>query len=82
MSEQPQGRTIRRVTGVDVIRRAQNGQSGSYELELELDGTEQFVLTVPDEELNTVLRLFHRSGSVIFNQGSQELTFEGYGAGS
>ncbi len=37
---QGQGRRVKRVTNVDVIRRAQGaGQPGTYELELTLDGT-------------------------------------------
>ena len=81
MSQQPQGRMIRRVTNVDVIRGGGSGQPGQFALELTLDGTEQFVMTFPENELNTVLRLFHRSAGALLDQRTQELTFEGYGGG-
>jgi hypothetical protein len=73
---------IRRVTRVDVIRANQGqGQPGSYQLELELDdGADQYLLTPSGEDINTVLRLFHRSGGVLFDQRTEELTFESYGA--
>ncbi len=79
---QQQGRMIRRVTRVDIIRGKQgDGQPGSYQFELELDnGTDQYLLTPAGEEVDTVLRLFARSGSVLFDQRTEELTFEGYGA--
>ena len=36
-----------------------------------------------ENEINTVLRLSHRSGGVLLDQRTQELTSEGYGtAGS
>lgn len=75
-----QGRMIRRVTSVDVIRTKQDDGAGAYAIELELDGVDQYVLSPPEQELNTVLRLLHRSGGVLFDQRTEELTFEGYGA--
>ena len=83
MAQQQQGRMIRRVTGVDVIRGKQgDGQPGSYQLELELDGgVEQYVLIPGEGEINTVLRLFHRSQGVLLDQRTEELTFEDYGQG-
>jgi len=64
-----------------VIRGGGSGQPGQFSLELTLDGTEQFVMTFPENELTTVLRLFQRSGGVLLDQRTQELTFEGYGGG-
>ena len=81
MSQQPQGRMTRRVTNVAVIRGGGSGEPGQFALELTLDGTEQFVMTFPENELTTVLRLFQRSGGVLLDQRTQELTFEGYGGG-
>ncbi len=81
---QQQGRMIRRVTRVDVVRSKQGeGQPGSFVLELELDdGADQYLLVPGGDEINTVLRLFHRSGGVLFDQRTEELTFEGYGTAS
>ena len=77
MAQQQHGRMIRRVTNVDVIR----SQPNQFALELELDGTDTYVLAPQGEEINTVLRLFQRSGGVLFDQRTEELTFEHYGAG-
>lgn len=79
--QQKTGRMIRRVTGIDIIRTKQgDGQPGAYQLELELDGVDQYVLVPSGDELNTVLRLFQRSAGVLLDQRTEELTFEGYGA--
>lgn len=76
---QGQGRRVKRVTNVDVIRRAQGvGQPGSYELELTLDGTQEFVMVVAENEVSTVLRNFQHSDSILFDTETQELTFEHY----
>ncbi len=46
---QGQGRRVKRVTNVDVIRRSKGaGQPGTYELELTLDGTQEFVMLVDE----------------------------------
>ena len=37
-------------------------------------------MTFRENEFNTVIRLSHRSGGVLLDQRTQELTFEGYGA--
>ena len=42
---------------------------------------EQYVLTPGEGEINTVLRLFHRSQGVLLDQRTEELTFEDYGQG-
>jgi hypothetical protein len=64
---------------VDVIRRAQGaGQAGTYELELTLDGTQEFVMVVAESEVSTVLRNFQHSDSILFDTQTQELTFEHY----
>ena len=76
MSQEQQGRMIRRVTNVDVIR----SQPNQFALELTLDDTDTFVFTPSPEETTTVLRLFQRSGSVLFDQRTEEFTFEHYGA--
>ena len=64
-----------------MIRGGGSGQPGQFSLELTRDGTERFVMTFPESELNTVLRLFHRSAGALLDQRTQELTFEGYGGG-
>lgn len=71
---QGKGKTVKRVTNVDVIRRAQ----GTYELELTLDGTVDFVLSVEASEVSTVLRNFQHSDSVLFDTEKQDLVFEHY----
>ena len=83
MAQQPQGKMIRRVTNVDIIRASQGqGQPGQFALELELDGgVEEYLFVPPESEINTVLRLFQQSGSVLLDQRTEELTFEHYGAG-
>ncbi len=76
---QGQGRRVKRVTNVDVIRRSKGtGQPGTYELELTLDGTQEFVMLVDENEVSTVLRTFRHSDSVLFDTDTQELTFEHY----
>ncbi len=77
---QKQGRQVRNVTNVDVIRgKAEDGQPGGYQLELTLDGVEEYVFVPGADEINTVLRLLHRSAKVLFDQRTGELTFENYG---
>jgi len=76
---QKQGRQIRRVTNLDVIRGKQgDGQTGTYQLELTLDGVDEYVLIPGDDEINTVLRLFQHSENALFDQRTEELTFEHY----
>jgi len=76
---QGQGRRVKRVTNVDVIRRAQGaGQPGIYELELTLDGTQEFVMQISADEVSTVLRNVQHSDSILFDTQTQELTFEHY----
>jgi len=76
---QKQGRQIRRVTNLDVIRGKQgDGQPGTYQLELTLDGVDEYVLIPGDDEINTVLRLFQHSEHALFDQRTEELTFEHY----
>lgn len=83
VQQRQQGRTIRRVTRVDVVRTKQgDGQSGAYQFGLTLDeGTDEYVLVPAQDEMNTVLRLFQYSGGVLFDQRTEELTFENYGGG-
>jgi hypothetical protein len=74
-----QGKRVKRVTNVDVIRRKQgDSQPGTYELELTLDGTQEFVMQIPTDEVSTVLRNFQHSDSILFDTQTQELTFEHY----
>ncbi len=76
---QGQGRRVKRVTNVDVIRRRQgDGQPGNYELELTLDNAQEFVMVIPTEEVSTVLRTIQHSESILFDTETQELTFERY----
>ncbi len=76
---QGQGRRVKRVTNVDVIRRQQgDGQPGNYELELTLDNAQEFVMVIPTEEVSTVLRTIQHSESILFDTETQELTFERY----
>lgn len=74
---QGQGKTIKRVTNVDVIRRTSDGQ-GEYELELTLDGSQEFVMKVAADEVSTVLRTFQHSDSILFDTKTQDLIFEKY----
>lgn len=76
MAQQP-GRKIRRVTNVDVVR-----GGGQFQIELTLDGTDTYVMQPEGEEISTLLRLFHRSGGVLFDERTEELTFEHYGTGA
>ena len=74
-----QGRRVKRVTNVDVIRRRQgDGQPGNYELELTLDNAQEFVMVIPTDEVSTLLRTIQHSESVLFDTETQELTFEHY----
>ena len=78
------GRQIRRVTRVDIIRANQGAaQSGAYALDLTLDeGVDSYQLVPGADEITTLLRHFHRSQSVLFDQRTEKLTFESYGGGS
>ncbi len=76
---QGQGRRVKRVTNVDVIRRQQgDSQPGNYAFELTLDNAQEVVLQVPENEVTTMLRSFQHSESVLFDTETQELTFENY----
>lgn len=76
---QKQGKQIRNVTNVDIIRgKAGDGQPGDYQIELTLDGVEEYVFVPGGEEINTVLRLLHRSERVLLDQRTGEMTFENY----
>jgi len=76
---QGQGKRVKRVTNVDVIRRKTgDSQPGTYELELTLDGTQEFVMQIPVDEVSTVLRNFQHSDSILFDMQTQDLTFEHY----
>lgn len=79
-----QGKQVRRVTGVDVVRSKQGeGQPGSYTFEMTLDdGVEEYLLQVPDAEVSTIGRLVQRSGSVLLDKNTEDLIFENYGGGS
>ena len=78
MAQQAQGRSVRRVTQVDVVRSGPN----QFQLDLTLDNVESYVFTPGPDEINTVLRLFQRSANVLFDQKNEEFTFENYGQGS
>ncbi len=74
-----QGKMIRRVTRVDVIRGKQgDGQPGAYQFDLTLDGVDTYVLLPGDDEMSTLLRLFQHSEQALFDQRTEELTFENY----
>ena len=77
MAQQSQGRSVRQVTQVDVVRRGPT----QFSLDLTLDHVDHYVFTPQGEETNTVLRLFQRSASVLFDQKNEEFTFENYGQG-
>lgn len=76
-----QGKNIRRVTGVDVIRSKQgDGQPGAYTFELTLDdGVEEYLLAVPDGEVSTIARLVQHSGTIMLDKNTDDLVFENYG---
>ncbi|MHC5560682.1 hypothetical protein [Kocuria sp. U4B] len=76
-----QGKNIRRVTDVDVIRsKTSEGQEGSYTFELTLDeGVEEYLLTVPASEASTVARLIQHSKSMQLDKNTEDLIFEHYG---
>lgn len=76
-----QGKNIRRVTSVDVIRSAQGeGSAGSYTFELTLDdGVEEYLLVVPEDEASTVARLIQHSSSMQLDKNTDDLIFEKYG---
>ena len=74
-----QGKMIRRVTRVDVIRGKQgDGQPGAFQFDLTLDGVDTYVLLPGDDEMSTLLRLFQHSEQALFDQRTEELTFENY----
>ncbi|MGQ1839742.1 hypothetical protein ACT4S2_14965 [Kocuria turfanensis] len=76
-----QGKNIRRVTSVDVIRSRQgDGDAGSYTFELTLDdGVEEYLLVVPESEASTVARLIQHSSSMQLDKNTDDLIFEKYG---
>ena len=78
-----QGKNVRRVTSVDVVRSKQgDGQTGAYTMELTLDGgVEEYVMQVDGSDVSTVGRLIQRSGSVLLDKNTEDLIFENYGTG-
>jgi hypothetical protein len=76
-----QGKNIRRVTSVDVIRSKQGeGEAGAYTFEFTLDeGVEAYLLVVPDSEASTVARLIQHSSSIQLDKNTEDLIFEHYG---
>lgn len=72
---QGKGKTVKRVTNLDVIRR-QGGEKGAYEFELTLDNSQDYVLQIPTDEVSTVLRNFQHSDSVLFDMEKEDLIFE------
>lgn len=77
-----QGKNVRKVTGVDVIRsKSGDGAPGDYTFELTLDdGVEEYLLVVPTDEASTVARLIQHSGSMILDKNTDDLIFENYGS--
>ena len=74
-----QGKMIRRVTRVNVVRSKQgDGQPGAYQFDLILDGVDEYLLVPGSDEMSTLLRLFQRSESALCDQRTDELTFESY----
>lgn len=75
-----QGKNVRRVTNVDVIRsNTGEGKPGSYTSELTLDdGIEEYLLIVPSEEANTVARLVQHAGSMQLDKNTEDLIFDNY----
>lgn len=78
-----QGKNIRRVTSVDVVRSKQgDGSTGVYTMELTLDGgVEEYVMPLEGSDVSTVGRLIQRSGSVLLDKNTEDLIFENYGGG-
>lgn len=72
---QAKGKTVKRVTNLDIIRR-QGGEKGSYEFELTLDNSQDYVLQISTDEVSTVLRNFQHSDSVLFDIEKEDLIFE------
>lgn len=77
-----QGKNIRRVTSVDVVRsKTGEGQPGAYTFELTLDeGVEEYLLVVPDSEASTIARLIQHSSGIQLDKNTDDLVFENYGA--
>lgn len=80
---QPQtlaGKQIRQVTQVDITRNMQGQQQfGGYQFELSLDhGVEEYVLAPAEQEVQTLLRLFQHSESVLFDKRNEALNFQNY----
>lgn len=77
-----QGKNIRRVTSVDVVRsKTSEGAAGSYTFELTLDdGVEEHLLVVPDSEASTVARLIQHAESMQWDKTTEDLIFENYGS--
>ncbi|SDQ62907.1 hypothetical protein [Quadrisphaera sp. DSM 44207] len=76
-----QGKNIRRVTSVDVVRSKQGDSgSGAYTFEFTLDdGVEEYLLAVDQSEASTIARLIQNSGSMQFDKNTDDLIFENYG---
>lgn len=76
-----QGKNVRRVTSVDVIRsKTSETESGSYTFELTLDdGVEEYLLVVPTDEASTVARLIQHSKGMQLDKNTDDLIFENYG---
>lgn len=76
-----QGKNIRRVTSVDVVRSRQGeGQPGSYTFELTLDdGAEQYLVVASQDETGTIARLIKHAGSMQSDKNTEDLVFENYG---
>lgn len=77
-----QGKNIRRVTSVDVIRsKTGEGEPGSYTFELTLDeGVEEYLLVVPTDEASTVARLIQHASGMQLDKNTDDLVFENYGS--
>lgn len=76
-----QGKNIRRVTNVDVVRSKTGDDShGAYTFEFTLDeGVEEYVLPVPPDEARTIARLVQHSHGIQFDKNTEDLVFEKYG---
>ncbi|MEG9250276.1 hypothetical protein V6S67_19465 [Arthrobacter sp. Soc17.1.1.1] len=77
-----QGKNIRRVTSVDVVRSTTSeNEAGSYTFELTLDdGVEEHLLVVPADEASTVARLIQHAKAMQWDKSTEDLIFENYGS--
>ena len=69
---QGKGKVVKTITNVDIVRR-----EGSYEFELTLDNSSEFVLKISTDEASTVMRAFQHSERQLFDTERTELIFEG-----